>query len=146
MRWIAYGGLIWLLATAAVSAQEKKAEMKVEIVVNADTGWPEKINITGQVFVSNAWLGISLYPYGVVDPITGGRHSYVTLTKGRFSQEITVDNSLLGGSFEVAVWGKKVDKVDCTRDYDYWCKKFGFHLEELLVYKSGLLTRLTGYK
>jgi hypothetical protein len=128
-----------------VSAQQK-SELKVEVVVSADSGWPTKIVVTGNCALDKAWLGMSLYSYGVKDPITGGRHSFMDLKKGAFRHEIQVDADLLGGSFEFAIWGKKVDKVDCTIENCYWCKMYGFHLDDLQVYKSGLLTRLTGYQ
>ncbi len=120
--------------------------MTVSVLVNSDTGWPTKILLNGYSNEEAAWLGISLYPYGTQDYYTGGRHSHVTLKKGQFSHEISVDQSLLSGSFEFAVWGNKVDKVDCTLDYCYWCKANGFHFENLVVYKSGLLTQMKGYE
>ncbi len=124
---------------------QSTSEMTVEVVINADHGWPTRILVSGKSHLPEAWLGISLYPYGVLDPLTGGRHSHITLQKGEFSQEITVDQPLLGGSFEFAIWGKKVDKVDCTLDYCYWCKTYGYHFEDLIVYKSGLLNQMVGY-
>jgi hypothetical protein len=144
-RKIWYVALIILGFSIVVSAQQK-SELKVEVVVNADNGWPTKIIVTGNSALDKAWLGMSLYPYGVKDPITGGRHSFMDLSKGPFRHEIQVDTELLGGSFEFAIWGKKVDKVDCTLENCYWCKMYGFHLDDLQVYKSGLLSRLTGYE
>ena len=135
-----------ILCLSIVVLAQPASELKVEVVVNADNGWPTKIIVTGSSALDKAWLGMSLYPYGVKDPITGGRHSFMDLTKGPFRHEIQVDTDLLGGSFEFAIWGKKVDKVDCTLDNCYWCKMYGFHLDDLQVYKSGLLTRLTGYQ
>jgi len=146
MRWKSITIAMVILCLSLPALAEEKSELKVEIVVDADNGLPTRIVITGTSVLPKAWLGISLYPFGVVDPIVNGRHSFVELGQGNFRQEIQVDPDLLGGSFEVAIWGKKVDKLDCTLDYCYWCKKYGFHLEEMLVYKSGLLTRLAGYQ
>jgi hypothetical protein len=136
--------MISILLTGFLWAQGQ-SELTVEVVINADHGWPTRILVHGYSELEEAWLGISLYPYGVLDPITGGRHSSVTLKKGEFSQTIKVDQPLLGGSFEFAIWGKKVDKVDCTLDYCYWCKVNGYHFEDLIVYKSGLLNNMVGY-
>ncbi|MBZ0266181.1 hypothetical protein K8I28_16105 [bacterium] len=124
---------------------EQLFTMNAEIVVNADTGWPTKIILKGKCNQAKAWLGISLYPYNVSDPITGGSHNFVEVKKGTFEQEIVVNQRFLDGSFEVGLWGKKIDKVDSTDEYNYWDKMFGFHVDELLVYKSGLLTQLNGY-
>ena len=110
------------LMTGSLFAQDK-IELKVEIVVDAENGWPTRIVVSGNNDRPTAWLGVSLNPYGTNDPILGGRHSSLELKQGSFRHEIQVDIQLLGGSFEFAFWGKKVDKVDCREDYCYWCKK-----------------------
>lgn len=132
-----------LVLSLPVLAQE--ARLHVDIVVDADHGWPTKLVVSGNVPQNKAWLGISLYPYAVIDPLKDGDHTIIELPKGEFSKEIKVPRAFLGGSFEFGLWGKKVDKVDCTIDNCFWCKKNGFHLENSLAYKSGLLTGLTGY-
>ncbi len=117
----------------------------VEVVVDPSHGWPVRLHISGDCPQNTAWVGISMYPYAFIDPILDGDHSVEEVSEGPFEINISLDNRFLGGSFEVALWGTKVDKVDCTIDDCYWCEVNGFHLDDLLVYKSGLLTRLTGY-
>ncbi len=146
---ILLAGLLFLSIAGFIQASDTKsstADLKVEIVVSADSGWPTRLIVTGNNPQSVAWLGISFYPYGVADPVTGGRHSVIEVKKGDIRQEITIDPALLGGSFEFALWGTKIAKVDCRRDYCYWCKMNGYHVDESLAYSSGLLTQLTGYK
>ena len=138
--------LVMLLVTGGTAFSQNKAELKAQIVIDSNHGWPTKILITGNNPNKKAWLGISLYPYGIVDTQSGGRHSFIELQKGEFSHVIQVDTQLLGGSFEVGLWGTQVDKVDCTIDNCYWCKVNGFHFDDNLAYRSGLLTRLSGYK
>ncbi len=128
------------------TAQNKDdAQLKAEIVINSSHGWPTRIIISGYNPNDAAWLGMSFYPYGIDDYITGGRHNFLEIKKGNFSQVFQIDKDLLGGSFEFGLWAKKVDKVDCTEEYCYWCKMFGFHVEESLAYASGLLTQQSGY-
>ena len=138
--------IIAVCFSCALGIAQEQVDLKVDIIVNADNGWPTRIIVSGTNPQDKAWLGMSLYPYGVVDPVTGGRHSFLELKKGDFRHEIQVDMDLLGGSFEFAIWSKRVEKINCTLDHCYWCKKYGFHLDSLLVYKSGLLTRMTGYQ
>jgi len=138
--------LLALFFVAGTVHAERSFELKAEIAVSADTGLPTRIIITGYNPRATIWLGMSLYPYLVKDPITGGHHSFKELPHGEFHNEIPIDSTFWGGSFELGLWGKKVPKVDCTIDQCYWCKKFGFHVDESLAYKSGLLTRMTGYK
>lgn len=137
--------IILLIFISSLTAQNN-AVMNVDIILNADYGWPTNIIVNGTTPDDNTFLGISLYPYNITDANTGGRHSSMELKMGPFHHEINVDQPLLGGSFEFAVWGKKVDKVDCILDYCYWCKSNGFHFDNLLVYKSGLLNQMKGYK
>jgi hypothetical protein len=137
--------LFWINPLRA-EEKSRSVDLKIEIAVNAETGWPSRLIVTGYNPQSAAWLGMSLYPYDVADPIAGGRHSITEIKKGEIDQIIPIDPALLGGSFEFAIWGKKVLKTECTRENCYWCKTYGYHVEESLIYKSGLLTRLTGYK
>ncbi|MBC8214132.1 MAG: hypothetical protein ISR90_00140 [Candidatus Marinimicrobia bacterium] len=134
-----------LLLFAVIMFAQDSSTMTAEIIINADHGWPTRISINGECNNENAWLGISLYPYNTVDAVTGGRHSNSVINKGHFSQEIQVDKDLLGGSFEVALWGNKIDKIDCTLEYCHWCKLNGYHFDDLLVYKTGLLNNIEGY-
>ncbi len=133
-----------LIAFQFVSSQEP-ATLTAEIVVNADTGWPVKIIIRGYSPFEKIWMGLSLYPYATASPETDGKHTTMQLSEGEIYHEISVDSSFLDGSFEAALWGKKVNKVDCTLEYCYWCKVNGYHLDDLQAYKSGLLTQLNGY-
>lgn len=133
------------LAIAQTGQDKTKHEVKAEVVINCDTGYPTRLVISGYIDRKVGWLGISLYPYNISDYITGGTHSFLEVKQGHFQHEILLDNKYLGGSFEVGLWGKKVHKVDCEIENCYWCKIYGFHVDESLGYKSGLLTRQSGY-
>ncbi|NQU68255.1 MAG: hypothetical protein HQ510_09965 [Candidatus Marinimicrobia bacterium] len=139
-KYLLFIGLFFHLAIS-----QTDSSMTAQIVVNADTGWPVKVILNGYVQQDNAWLGISFYPYNTQNPETDGTHQIIQITDHSISKEIDVDQIFLDGSFEIALWEKRVDKVDCTLDYCFWCKANGFHLDGLLVYKSGLLTQLNGY-
>ncbi|NOZ08314.1 MAG: hypothetical protein GXO91_05500 [FCB group bacterium] len=124
---------------------QDEPSLSATIVVDAKTGWPVKVLVTGYAPQAVVWLGISLYPYNTRDPEEDGTHRTVRITDHLISMEIPIEEKFLDGSFEVALWEKQVDKVDCTLDYCYWCKRFGRHSEGMLAYSSGLLTRLNGY-
>jgi len=124
---------------------QAEPSLSASIIVDANTGWPIKIQITGYAPADVAWLGISLYPYNAQSLEEDGTHQTIRITDHIISEEINVENQFLDGSFEAALWEKQVDKVDCTLDYCYWCKRYSHHLEGVLAYSSGLLTRLNGY-
>ncbi len=125
--------------------QQTEPSLSTSIIVDARTGWPVKLLVTGYAPPDVAWLGISLYPYNTRDPEEDGTHRTIRITDHKISTEIPIEENFFNGSFEVALWEKQVNKVDCTLDYCYWCKRFGSHLEGMLAYSSGLLTRLNGY-
>jgi len=132
------------------TAQSKLAyslgSLTVEIVVGADYGWPTRLLVRGRVNQDKAWLGLSFYPYNVDDPTTGGTHRFIELEQGSFDKEIAIESQFLGGSFEAALWATKIMKVDSEEEYSYWDKIFGYHVEDIIAYKSGLLTQLDGYR
>jgi hypothetical protein len=132
--------------TAQSDMMANLGSLNVEIVVGADYGWPTRLIIRGRVNQPKAWLGLSFYPYNVDDAVTGGSHRFIELEEGSFSHEIPIESQFLGGSFESALWATRVDKVDSTEEYSYWDKMFGYHVDDLIAYKSGLLTQLDGYR
>lgn len=92
---------------------------------------------------SGAWLGRSVYPYGIRDKCTQGYHEVVQV-QGTFSQRFTVPMSKVrGGSYEVALWSNRIAASQCKIANDPWCKRNGFHLDGLLVYRGGWFPRST---
>lgn len=136
--------ILSVLAAGAASSWQGDSTLKAEIVIDAATGWPTSVQVGGSA-AKDAWLGVSLYSATVVNPVTEGKHVAVPVKKGEFRMQFPVDSTFFGGSFEVASWEKRVDKTQCRLDYCHFCKTLGGHLEGLVQYRSGLLTRLAGY-
>ena len=136
-----------LILSIFLSASFSKDDLSldVNIVVDADTGWPVKVMVSGYSPHDQIWMGSSRYPFNAEIPETDGIHDIIIIYEGIIEYEVSIKPILLDGSFEIAIWGTKVPKVDCTLEYCHWCKVNGFHLDNLLIYKTGLLTQLNGY-
>lgn len=90
---------------------------------------------------TGAWLGRSVYPYGIRDKCTQGYHEVVEV-QGNFSQRFTVPIAKVrGGSYEVVLWSNRIPASQCKIAGDPWCKRNGFHLDGLLVYRGGWFPR-----
>lgn len=115
------------------------SSLTTEIAFDYDTGIPTKLTFDVKSDRKKIWLGISLYPKEYADPFKEGEHFQVELNSDRSGRTVKLGKKYFGGYFEAAIWGKKVMRGDCTIPDCYWCAKNGFHLDELLFYKTGPL-------
>ncbi len=113
--------------------------MTTEISFDYDSNVPTKLSFDVKSSKKKVWLGVSLYPASVKDYMKEGEHQQLELNGDASDKVVKAGKKFAGGTFEAALWGKKVYKNECTIEDCYWCGKNGFHLDELLVYKSGTL-------
>ncbi|MFA5032693.1 MAG: hypothetical protein WC614_06720 [bacterium] len=115
------------------------AQNSVKVTIEYKEGIPASILVSG-VVDKNEWLGVSLYPATVTDATKEGHHITREIKKGNFIEAFAIDNKLAsqyGSSYEIALWGKKVEKKDCTIQDCYWCQQRGYHLEDATFYQTG---------
>ena len=92
---------------------------------------------------TGAWLGRSVYPYGIKDKCTQGYHEVVQV-QGTFTHRFAVPVSKVrNGSYEVCLWSGRIPAAECKITGDSWCKRNGFHLSGMLVYRGGWFPRLS---
>jgi hypothetical protein len=113
--------------------------LSTEISFDYDSGVPTKLTFDVKSGTKKLWLGVSLYPRTFADPLKEGEHIQIELNGERANKTVKVGPKFSGGSFEAAIWGKKILKADCAIPECYWCSKNGFHLDDMLLYKSGFL-------
>ncbi|MBI3194760.1 MAG: hypothetical protein HYZ34_09900, partial [Ignavibacteriae bacterium] len=111
--------------------------LSTEVSFDYDSAIPTKLTFDVKSSKKKVWLGVSLYPATVKEALKDGDHQQLELNGETSDKVIKVGKKYSGGSFEAALWGKKVYKNECTIEDCYWCTKNGFHLDELLLYKSG---------
>ena len=100
---------------------------------------PGKLVVTGEITSPKAWIGRSFYIPGYTDALKEGEHKVVEVTRGKFIKTWDVNEKFFNGTYEVALWGNSVDKASCTIDGCTSCKTRGYHVEDMLLYKSGCI-------
>lgn len=139
-----------LLGTGVTLAQEKNStighagskdgtSVTTEVTYDYDSGTPTRLTFNVISQRKQIWLGVSAYAMKFTDPIAEGLHQQMELNGDRNGKTVTLGERFRSGSFEVAVWGKKVPKSECKIPDCKWCARKGFHLDDLLLYKSGVL-------
>lgn len=100
--------------------------------LNARAG-SEGISVTG-VADHNGWLGVSVYsPNSKVKAF----HMVRYVHQGTLAEVFPVSREYLNGSFEVALWEKRVPQSSCGSSPCSWCKVNGFHMNGMRSYTSG---------
>ena len=115
------------------------AQSSTKVTIEYKESVPVSILVEGTAD-KDIWLGVSLYPATFKDAIKEGHHITKEIKKGNFIEAFAIDNKLAtqyGTSYEIALWGKKVDKKDCTIKDCYWCATRGYHLEDAMFYQTG---------
>lgn len=101
-------------------------------------GFDATVKVTGTAN-GPAYLGMSAYP---ASKSGKAYHQVRYLSSGTFQQTFALTSSYKGGSYEVALWNKKVERSRCTTSGGCsWCKLNGFHMEGMRSYSSGVISR-----
>ncbi len=97
---------------------------------------PARLKITTNMPTDGLWLGVTLYaPAGKPDMPS---NKTIPLGPGGKVVEVVVDPPFVNGTFEAAIWGKKLSKNECLAT-DEMCKKNGFRLTNMVSYIWGRL-------
>ncbi|MDQ7779026.1 MAG: hypothetical protein RDV41_04880 [Planctomycetota bacterium] len=97
------------------------------------------LTLTGEIIGSSAWIGLSLYPPGCADPIKDAEHFAFFMKEGKIDKTITVPDKTAGGSFEAALWSKRVRKSECPYPDCPYCALLGYHMEGQITTCTGKL-------
>lgn len=96
------------------------------------------LEITADIPSSGMFLGVTFYPPNVKNTAKEGVVKIFSLKKGRSVQDITIEPRMKNGSFEAAVWTKKISANECLST-DSYCKSLGYKLIEMRAYIWGYL-------
>lgn len=122
-------GLVALVLVSALSGAAATRE-----ILSAYS--PDQSSITEAGTADHeGWLGLSVYPK------RGKTYSVIRYVHcGTLDQTFSVSSSYAGGTFEVALWEKRVPRSACKSQCS-WCAANGCHMEGLRAYGSGLVGR-----
>ena len=93
------------------------------------------LEITGES-PRHAYVGVSMYPVNAQDAVHDGRHLVRSVRTGPFRETFST-SAFHGGTYEVALWGRKVLKKDCHIEGCQFCARYGYHMDDMLLYRSG---------
>lgn len=134
--------LLGLMIAMTVAFAAESLFKTATLVQDAADGKAKSLELTGSI-ASPLYLGVSMYPATYTSALEEGEHQIVELKKGSFSQNFTVKSRMNGGTWEAAIWSKKVPASQCTISDCYFCKHFGYHLDGQVTYLTGTLSFLT---
>jgi len=129
--------ILLLLVCSAVSlAQANKQSFGYEVLKNP----VGKLILSLKVEVPDKglFLGVSIYPPGVVNTLEEGKHFSFPVKQGLYVQELEIDGKFENGTFEAALWTGKTPKEKCAAD-DATCQKLGFRHTGMTAYLWGPL-------
>ncbi|MGE0494566.1 MAG: urea transporter [Vulcanimicrobiota bacterium] len=127
--------LLALMLSAALSSSASPSPDPT-LVVSAG----RLLEITGQT-PRRAYVGVSMYPVNARDAVRDGRHLVRSLKSGSFRETFST-SAYHGGTYEVALWGRKVLKKDCQLEGCQFCPRYGYHMDDMLLYRSGEIGEL----
>ncbi|TAK67643.1 MAG: hypothetical protein EPO24_00275 [Bacteroidetes bacterium] len=128
---------VYAQESSSTTQSKDIATFAIEISFDYDSGIPAKLSFDVKSSRKKVWLGVSLYPKTTNDYLREGEHQQIELNGETMDKVVKAGKKFAGGTFEAALWGKKVPSSECTIEDCYWCSKNGFHLDELLAYKAG---------
>ena len=97
------------------------------------------LTVTTDTVDFGPWLGVSFYPPQQGKEEQAAAHLTFPVKPGKLIKEIVIEPRYNNGTFEIAVWGRRIPKEECTRD-DAFCKEHGFRLQNMYSYAWGILT------
>lgn len=103
-----------------------------------DSSGDVKVKITSFTPGKGMWLGVTVYPPNVKNVAKEAKTYVFPLKKGNGIQEITLDPAFLNGTFEAAIWNKKLSKSECPAG-DFACQQTGYRLLGMKTYVWGYL-------
>ncbi len=131
-KFVAISLVLLVISAGVVLAKESSNSMGYQVF--RDSTSSIKLKITTDAAADGMLLGITLYPPNVKE----GSSQLLPLKRGTNTQEISVAPSFKDGTFEVAVWTKKLSKQECEQS-DEACRKIGYKLIGMNSYMWGYL-------
>lgn len=128
--------LLLLLCSHAgvLLAKEGGSQFCGEVNVNATF-----LKITSKTATEGMWLGVTFYPPKERDTAKGGMSQVLALKKGHNSTVIAIPERFKNGTFEAALWGKKLSKREIPAS-DVASQNLGYKLTGMVSYLWGYLT------
>lgn len=130
--------MISVLLFGAAAAWGKDAVFSMGYSLTQSPAGTLLLTVTTDTAEFGPWLGVSLYPPRQGKEKVVGKNMAFPVKEGKWIKEIPIDPRYRNGTFEIAIWGKRIPKEECAKD-DLFCQRNGFRLENMYSYAWGLL-------
>ena len=141
------GATIWLLPAMALAQSQFTSGLEYDT-----KGKPTAVVVN---FRNNEiyemYIGISIYPAGITDVLLQGVHLNETVQPGqsfikKYFLKDANNNDITGGTYETALWGKKIPRKEATDPNNFFCKKWGFCFVQQKSYTTGWIMPISSTK
>jgi len=117
------------VSASVALASEKSYGLGYEI--SKDSAGAMKLRVTTSALAQGLWLGVTFYTPTANAKDTESNVYPIKLGKGR--TEIDINPKFVNGTFEAAVWAKKLSKNECAKADDF-CQQYGYKLMGMTAY------------
>jgi hypothetical protein len=123
--------LVFVLGLAASAfAADNGYSFSYEISKGAGGSLKLKITSTSPAAWPGLWMGVTLY---TANPKDMPLNDAYQIKSGASTTEIDIDPKYINGTFEAAVYTKKINKSECDAK-DEFCQKVGYRLSNRVAY------------
>lgn len=124
--------LLLLLVAGAALARDAGTSSGYQLL--KDPSGALKLRVTTEAAAAGMWLGVTMYQPGSKE----GQSQLLALKQGSNIHEIQVAPSFRNGTFEAAVWSRKIPAAECEPG-DEAARKAGYRLGGMASYLWGYL-------
>lgn len=130
---------------AAYSSAPPKANNILSVTVQVDSkkGTPAYLIVKGEVKDGVGYICRSYYKkgYDKTKWWSEGNHLIEEVQKGEFLNKYPIAADYINGVYEVSLFKSRQFKNQCRiiKGGCYFCNKWGYHLTDLLAYKTGFI-------
>lgn len=136
---ILYFTLLWIVFSGAALAQDSGNSLGYEVLMSPSGA--VKLRVTTNTVAAGMWLGITVYVPNAKNGAKDVQSQVLPLKQGKGIYEIIYDPRFKNGTFEVAVWAKKLSQNECGPGDDQ-CRKNGYKMTGMVSYVWGYLSNL----
>lgn len=127
--------LLSMVFTGAALAQGNS--LGYEVLKDGSGG--VKLRISTDTAAAGMWLGITVYVPNAKNGASDGQSQVLPLKQGKGIYEMVYEPRFKNGTFEAAIWTKKLSQNDCGQG-DEVCRKLGYKMTGMISYAWGYLS------
>jgi len=134
-NWVLSFMLLSILYTGAALSQGNS--LGYEVLKEPSGG--VKLKISTDAAAAGMWLGVTAYVPNAKNGSGNGQSQVLPLKQGKGTYEMVYEPRFKNGTFEAAIWTKKLSQSECGQG-DEACRKLGYKMTGMVSYVWGYLS------